>query len=254
MYTLSEQEIEKLCKPFVVLFIFSFLIINWTDVSWIFNYRVVSSFATEIFQTADAEDNNVDTRAEEIVVVEDKDSFADLTQANNDAATAEDNKTPERKTAETNNQASNPQYTERRDSIKIPKIGISAPLIFVSNANNQYLHDKLDSGVIHYPGSAKPGEIGETIVLGHSAPPNWPKIKYDWVFSRLNELNPGDTIILYYNNQKYVYSVTRKVFLNKGQEMPKNDLTNNNNTLISISCWPPGKDYKRIAVESVLID
>jgi LPXTG-site transpeptidase (sortase) family protein len=252
MNTFSEQEIEKLCKPFVILFAFSFLIINWTDVSWIFNYRVVSGFALEMFQTAGAKDGNgvEGVATEEVAVAEDKDSFTDLARTND----AKENKSSENKIVEPKSEPAKPQYTERRNSIKIPKIGISAPLIFVSNSNNQYLHDKLDSGVVHYPGSAKPGENGETIVLGHSAPPNWPKIKYDWVFSRLNELSKGDQIILYYNNQKYVYSVTRKVFLNKGQEMPKNDLTNNNNTLISISCWPPGKDYKRIAVESILVD
>jgi LPXTG-site transpeptidase (sortase) family protein len=247
----SEQEIIKLCKPFAVLFIFSFLIMNWADVSWIFNYRVVSNFATEIFQTAGAKDGNgaEEAVAREVAIVEDEDSFADLAMTNE----AKEDKPSENKIVKPKSEPAKQQYIEKRNSIKIPKIGISAPLIFVSNSNNQYLHDKLDSGVVHYPGSVKPGENGETIVLGHSAPPNWPKIKYDWVFSRLNELNPGDQIILYYNNQKYVYSVTRKVFLNKGQEMPKNDLTNNNNTLISISCWPPGKDYKRIAVESVLI-
>lgn len=248
----SEQEIIKLCKPFAVLFIFSFLIMNWADVSWIFNYRVVSNFAAEMFQTAGAKDGNgaEEAVAREVAIVEDEDSFADLAMANE----AKEDKPSENKIVKPKSEPAKQQYIEKRNSIKIPKIGISAPLIFVSNSNNQYLHDKLDSGVVHYPGSVKPGENGETIVLGHSAPPNWPKIKYDWVFSRLNELNPGDQIILYYNNQKYVYSVTRKVFLNKGQEMPKNDLTNNNNTLISISCWPPGKDYKRIAVESVLID
>ena len=248
----TEQEIEKLCKPFAVLFIFSFLIINWMDISWIFNYRAVSGFASEMFQTAGAKDGNdiEEAIAEEIVAAEDKDSFADLARTNE----VKEDKPNESKTVKPKSETTAPQYTEKRDSIKIPKIGISAPLIFVSNSNNQYLHDKLDSGVIHYPGSSKPGEQGQTIVLGHSAPPNWPKIKYDWVFSRLNELSKGDRIILYYDNQKYVYSVTRKVFLNKGQEVPKSDLTNNNNTLISISCWPPGKDYKRIAVESILID
>ena len=239
MNTFSEQEIEKLWKPFVVALVFSFLIINWADVSWVFNYRVVSNVALEYFQTALAGNS-----------AEEEDDLADLATTSAEAIVGQ---AREDKTTEVKNQTIKPQYTEKGDSIEIPKIGISAPLIFVSNSSNGYLHDKLDSGVVHYPGSSMPGEQGQTIVLGHSAPENWPKIKYDWVFSDLSELNPGDQIILHYNNQKYIYSVTRKVFLNKGQEMPKNDLTNNNNTLISISCWPPGKDYKRIAVESILI-
>ena len=248
MDTSSEQKIEKLWKPFVVLFVFSFLIINWADVFWIFNYRAVSGFALEMFQTAMAENG-----------AGEEDSFADLATTSAEAIVSQAGEDAQVNTSESKPIVSEDkpkiqQYTENGNTIKIPKIGISAPLIFVSNSDNGYLHNKLDSGVVHYPGSSMPGEQGQTIVLGHSAPANWPKIKYDWVFSRLNELNKGDQIILNYNNQKYIYSVIRKVFLNKGEEMPEQGLTNNNNTLISISCWPPGKDYKRIAVESELID
>jgi LPXTG-site transpeptidase (sortase) family protein len=248
MNTFSEQEIEKLWKPFVVVLVFSFLIINWADVSWVFNYRAVSNVALEYFQTALAGNS---AEEEEIAAGSDEGEGEILRGAQNDEERGEI--AASRSSAPRNDEEAGEEvYVNLSNRIEIPKIGILAPLIFVNNSNNGYLHDKLDSGVVHFPGSAKPGESGQTIVLGHSAPPNWPKIKYDWVFSRLNELSKGDQIILFYNNQKYVYSVTRKVFLNKGEEMPEQGLTNNNNTLISISCWPPGKDYKRIAVESAL--
>ncbi|MCK4355064.1 sortase [Candidatus Parcubacteria bacterium] len=232
MNIFSKQEIKKLWKPFVVLFVFSFLAMNWADVSWVFNYRIIAGIATAPFQSmsaVDAEENGLSDLERASVVKEDK--------------TSENKKQP--------------KYTGNigsKNSIKIPKIGISAPIVFTNSSNNQVLHKLLDKGVVYYPESVLFGENGQTIVLGHSAPANWPKIKYDWVFSRLNELNKGDKIIIYYDNQKYVYSVSRKIFLDKGEEIPENHLTNNRNILISISCWPPGKDYKRIAVESVLID
>jgi len=97
-----------------------------------------------------------------------------------------------------------------------------------------------------------PGEKGQTIVLGHSAPPNWPDIKYDNVFSLINELEKGDEVFVYFNNKEYIYSVETKVFLEIGQDIPESNLTNSENMLILISCWPPGKNIKRIAVTAYL--
>ena len=108
----------------------------------------------------------------------------------------------------------------------------------------------LNIGVVLFPDSVLPGESGQTIILGHSAPVGWPKIKYDWIFSRLNELTEGDEIIVYFNNRKYAYVVSRKVFLERGEEISEDGLTNDENMVVLISCWPPGKDLRRIAVEA----
>jgi LPXTG-site transpeptidase (sortase) family protein len=105
----------------------------------------------------------------------------------------------------------------------------------------------LNKGVVLYPQSTLPGESGQTIILGHSAPANWPKIKYDWIFSRISDLEENDEIFLYFNQRKFSYYVKQKIFLEKGEELP-GGLTGFKNTLILISCWPPGKDLRRIAV------
>jgi len=136
---------------------------------------------------------------------------------------------------------------EKKDSIEIPKIKISAPLIIVGK--EEEVKKALDRGVVLWPGSALPGEKGQTIILGHSAPPNWPKIKYDWVFSNLDLLEKGDEILIYFRNKKYVYRVDDKFFLNRGQELPKTDPEKS--VLFLISCWPPGKDFRRIAIEAL---
>jgi LPXTG-site transpeptidase (sortase) family protein len=136
---------------------------------------------------------------------------------------------------------------EKEDSIEIPKIKISAPLIVVGK--EEEVKKALDRGVILWPGSALPGEKGQVIILGHSAPPNWPKIKYDWVFSNLNLLEKGDEIFVYFKKKKYAYRVEDKIFLNRGQELPKTDPERS--VLFLISCWPPGKDFRRIAIEAL---
>jgi LPXTG-site transpeptidase (sortase) family protein len=149
--------------------------------------------------------------------------------------------------AQTKEEQQTEEIYEKEDSVEIPKIKISAPLIVVGKEDE--VKKALDRGVVLWPSSVFPGELGQTIILGHSAPPDWPKIKYDWVFSNLNLLESGDEIFIYFKNKKYVYRVENKIFLNRGQELPETDPKKS--TLFLISCWPPGKNLKRIAIEAI---
>ncbi|MCX6759571.1 MAG: sortase [Candidatus Nealsonbacteria bacterium] len=214
------MEIKKLWKVFIILFLVILVIFNWNEVSWIFNYRAVSGLLSDFFKKSDKEIQK-DDRDDYYEGEEDKSSSSSFATA-----------------------------LVKEDSLEIPKIEVSAPLIFVEDIDKVY--KTLDNGVVHYPDSVLPGEKGQTIILGHSAPPNWPDIKYDDVFSRLNELEEGDEVFVYFDHREYVYSVIKKIFLEKGEEVPENALTNSDNMLVLISCWPPGKDIRRIAVEAKL--
>jgi len=141
---------------------------------------------------------------------------------------------------------------EEDDSISIAKLNISAPLVFPDESEAPGFAQSLKQGVVHYPGSSLPGEDGETIFLGHSAPLGWPKLNYDWVFSDLNQLEKGDEIWLSYNGCRYSYKVIGKYFLEKGENLPEDLAASNRNILVLISCWPPGKNLRRIAVVSSL--
>jgi len=206
------MKIKKLWRYFIVIFLIVFLIINWNEVSWIFNYRMVSGFLSEFFKTSDNEIQKID-------------SF-------NDSHNSGDNK-----------------YYQKEDSIEIPKIEVDVPLIFVDSSEEKKIVAGLDLGVVHFPSSVLPGQVGQTIILGHSAPAHWPKVKYYHVFVRLNELVEGDEIYLYFEHKKYQYIVSGKFFLEKGEKIPQG-LTNNKNVLYLVSCWPPETGIKRIAVEA----
>ena len=137
----------------------------------------------------------------------------------------------------------------------IPKIQTHAPIVFTgddTNTNPLHLKPYLNKGVLFYPGSVLPGQKGRTIILGHSAPANWPKINYDTVFSELNRLTEGDEVRIEMGDKVFAYKVAEKIFLQKGEDIPDFALTNSENMLILISCWPPGKDYKRIAIAAAL--
>lgn len=198
------KEIKGLVKPFILIFIISFLIINWSDISWFFNYH----FWQNAFRSIGEE--------EETKMIE-----------------------------------GDYKKEIHSDSIEILKLGVKAPLFIGESQDKDVLEKNLLKGAVYFPSSALPGENGQTIILGHSAPANWPKTNYDWIFSNISKLESGDEINIYYKNNKYSYTVKEKMILEKGQDVPK-PLTNYENVLLLVSCWPPGQDSQRIAVRAEL--
>ena len=144
-------------------------------------------------------------------------------------------------------------YTDKQNTLEIPKISISVPIVFATSTDKDSLAKDLDLGTVYYPGSVYPGQIGQAIILGHSAPPGWPTIKHDWVFTNLDKLAVGDKIYVDLNNQQFTYIVKQTTIIKRGADVPADNLAATNNILTLISCWPPGKDYQRITVQAVLV-
>ena len=142
-------------------------------------------------------------------------------------------------------------FPEKEDTIEIPSLGIEAPIIFPKTNTIDEIESSLKKGVVHFPLSVLPGENGMTVIVGHSAPPNWPKINYDGVFSRLNDLKNGDEIFVWFNNHKYIYKVKEKYILKRGESISDESM-NSKSILALVSCCPPGKDYQRMLVRAEL--
>jgi LPXTG-site transpeptidase (sortase) family protein len=202
-------------KYFIIFFILGFLIFNWGKISFLFSPKVIWDFLSlKVEEKKEKEKNEF--------------SVEFLGKV---------------KTEETSSQT-----IIFENKIEIPNIEVSAPIVLAKNEKE--VANQLKKGVVLFPGSAFPGEKGATIILGHSAPPHWPKIMYDWVFTKLQYLQEGDEIFVYFNGKKYKYKVKEKIILKKGQEIPWKD--DSENSLVLISCWPPGKDIKRMAVKAPL--
>lgn len=139
----------------------------------------------------------------------------------------------------------------KENSLKIQKLEVEVPLIFSKMTEVKEIVKDLLKGAAVYPGSGSPGGEGRMFILGHSSPPGFPKLKYYWVFSKLNDLETGDEIFINFENKQYRYRVTQKMFLAKGQEIP---ITEDGplSVIYLITCWPPGQDVRRLAVEAVL--
>ena len=51
--------------------------------------------------------------------------------------------------------------------LEVPSLGVNTPIIWTKNPKN--FEKDLQLGVVHYPGTAVPGQVGTTYISGHSA-------------------------------------------------------------------------------------
>jgi len=217
----------------LVLFLMAVIVLSWNNISWMFNTAYAWRYLTGVLSpTGDRAPATVMVKPVQPATVP-----AQIKTSTPIVTTTKPDDVPQ-------------PVKSVPDTITIPAIGISAPIVTTQSTDVDAVHALLDTGVVLYPGSAAFGQMGETIILGHSAPPGWPTIKYDWVFSKIENLKIGDKIKITYSNKNYSYTVAKIKVLDRGQEVPSNIATAN--TLALVSCWPPGKDVQRIAVLSVI--
>jgi len=138
-------------------------------------------------------------------------------------------------------------------SIVIPKINVNTKVVKNVDPFDSSIYQKaLTQGVAHAKGSGLPGFPGNVFIFAHSAS-NWYQAnQYNAVFYLTNKLESGDQIIIYYENSKYVYTVTEKKIV-AGTDI--NYLSNNNlntKTLTLMTCWPPGTTLNRLVVMASL--
>ncbi len=90
--------------------------------------------------------------------------------------------------------------------LKIPSLGIEAPIVYVSEKNEVAYQKALLDGVAHYPDTAEPGQFGNTYIFGHSSDYLWGKGKYKTVFATLPKIHIGDEIAVSdKDGNKFVY-------------------------------------------------
>ncbi len=140
--------------------------------------------------------------------------------------------------------------------IVIDKIGVNAPLVFNVPNDNDVIYKSLERGVVHYSDTAKPGLPGVAIVLGHSSAYPWYNGNYGAVFALLSKLAVGDRFYVQYDdNRTFVYEMTQSIIFNPFERDERLTALENapGSTLLLISCYPVGTNYKRIAIQATLV-
>lgn len=139
-------------------------------------------------------------------------------------------------------------------SIIIPKIGAVAPVSINVDPSNEEIYKKaLLKGVAHAKGTALPGEIGNTYIFAHSTDSFYNVGRYNAVFYLLGKLKQGDEINVYFQNERYVYTVD-EVKVVEANDVKYLGKIGQGSTLTLQTCYPPGTTLKRLIVVSHLIE
>ncbi|MDQ2733317.1 MAG: class E sortase [Armatimonadota bacterium] len=120
--------------------------------------------------------------------------------------------------------------------LMIPKLKIDAMVV------GDVTDAALAQGPGHFPSSALPGEVGNCTILAHR------NVWGNW-FSRLDELNAGDKVIVETATQKFVYRVTEHKVV-EPTEISVLEPHGKKRELTLITCTLPATH--RLIVESVL--
>lgn len=148
------------------------------------------------------------------------------------------------------------------DRILIPRLSLNVPLVTppVQSLLQQDwaqvetdIQNSLTEGVVHYPGTARPGQAGNFFVTGHSSYYPWAPGKYKTIFARLPELKPGDEYWVYYKGDRHRYIITEK------REVLPSDVTvldqpENKRIATLMTCTPIGTTLRRLIVQAVEVD
>lgn len=137
--------------------------------------------------------------------------------------------------------------------IVIEKINANARIIpNVNPASEREYLTALQKGVAEAFGSTPPGQPGNLYLFSHSTDAPWNIVRFNAVFYLLRELEPGDRVIIFYQNRRYDYVVFDKIiakpddvsYLNNRYDSP---------VLTLQTCDPPGTLLNRLIVRARLV-
>ncbi len=127
---------------------------------------------------------------------------------------------------------------EQARVIKIPAIGVNHPVV-----EGVYDWEQLKRGVGHHIGSAQPGQIGNAVFAAHND-------IYGEIFRDLDQLSPGDEIIIETDARSYTYVVADIEIVDPTDVSVMEPTDYASATLIS--CYPYRINTQRIVVSADL--
>lgn len=94
----------------------------------------------------------------------------------------------------------------------IPKINVNVPIVWDTTPDQKSQLAAMENGIAWFgiPGAnSKPGQIGNTVLSGHSSNDFIDGGSYKFVFALLDRLKDGDVFYIHYEGIRYTYTVTR---------------------------------------------
>jgi len=132
----------------------------------------------------------------------------------------------------------------------IPKINVDVPVTYDVGTDNASQMKAMEGGLAHFPiagASSHPGEVGNTVLAGHSSNDLFDGGDYKFIFAQLEKLTVGDSIYANYQGKRYTYVVTRTETV-KPTEVNKLVYQTDKPVLTLITCTPLGTALNRFLV------
>jgi sortase A len=131
-------------------------------------------------------------------------------------------------------------------TLTIPKLGIDHAVVRSDNTD-------LKQSLIHYVGTALPGNLGNTVIFGHSVLPQFfnPQ-NYLTIFSTLYRLKPGDTIEIAADGATYTYKIS-EIYETSPDDLSPLAQVYNGRYLTLITCTPPGTYLRRLIIKAYIL-
>lgn len=142
--------------------------------------------------------------------------------------------------------------TDTNFSIVIEKLNANAKVVAnVDPGNEREYSAALARGVAHAKGTNFPGEKGNIYLFSHSTDAPWNIVRFNAIFYLLRELEPGDRVVMFYQDKRYDYIIYDKVIADPNDV---SYLTNkyDASVLTLQTCDPPGTLFKRLIVRAKL--
>ncbi len=142
------------------------------------------------------------------------------------------------------------EYAEP-NTIYIDTLGLTAPIIHVTETNEKAYQEAMTHGVGHFPGTAEIGAYGNAYIFGHSSRAPWNNSDYNTIFSLIPRLEIGDTIrATDREGRVHTYTVTRKFVVDPENVGVLDQHAFKKRILTLQTSWPLGMTLRRYVVQA----
>lgn len=139
--------------------------------------------------------------------------------------------------------------TWQPNTLAIPSLGITAPIEYATQKSETEFQKLLQNGVVHYPGTALPGQVGNMFIFGHSSDYSWSQGNYKTVLALLPKLKQGSEIkVVDKNGYMYTY-ISKNMVIAAPTDVQWLDQDTKGKRLLTLqTSYPIGTALKRYLV------
>jgi sortase A len=152
-------------------------------------------------------------------------------------------------------------HTDQNPNLKMPSVSdnhqsykISIPKLKIQDAIVETNSMDLKKSLVQYPQTSLPGQLGNSVIFGHSVLPQFfnPK-SYLTIFSTLYRLKQGDEIFVDYDNIRYRYLV-EEMYEVQPTDLSVLEQRFDGRYFTLITCSPPGTYLRRLVVKAQIVN